>query len=483
MKNQCKRLIFMRKLFLKTSLFAVMVSFSLTAGAIGDSVFFTTGFKAGDVSSHSVILLTRLCSMSSPVPVWHSRSDGPFRSPLNFDEDMLVNQMDGYVEGSEGEVRFTLVSGNLRLVSGWKKARKEDDYMVRTVFNALESYTHYQVLIEGRKKRGKPVSMITGSFRTAPEDDMVVPVELTSSSCQYFWDFDDPVRGFMIYDSMLKLHPDFFVQTGDYVYYDKPGPLADNIEKARHKWSAMNAWPSIVDFSSSVPFYIEKDDHDMLRDDAYPTIEPYGTLTFRDALEIWYRHVPVGDKPYRTFRWGKDLQIWLVEGREYRSANTMPDGPGKTIWGEAQKDWLEQTMKSSNASFKILFSQTPVVGPDRDKGKNDNYANKAFETEGEWARKFLSSVDNLYVINGDRHWQYVSVDDETGLTEFSQGPASDSHAQGWDPSDKRPEHRFLRVKGGFIGVKVDREKDKPQIVFTLYDVDGVVVHEEKFFSK
>ncbi len=29
----------------------------------------------------------------------------------------------------------------------------------------------------------------------------------------------------------------------------------------------------------------------------------------------------------RTFRWGKTLQIWLVEGRDYRSPNNMPDGP------------------------------------------------------------------------------------------------------------------------------------------------------------
>ncbi|HYW95087.1 MAG TPA: alkaline phosphatase D family protein, partial [Bacteroidales bacterium] len=296
---------------------------------------------------------------------------------------------------------------------------------------------------------------------------------------QYFWDFDDPERGFRIYDSMLKLHPDFYVQTGDYVYYDKPGPIADNKEKARHKWSAMNAWPSIVDFSSKVPFYIEKDDHDMLRDDAWPGIEPLGYLTFDEALGIWNRHVPLKGKPYRTVRWGKDLQIWLVEGREYRSPNTMPDGPGKTIWGKEQKDWLVRTVKASDATFKILFSETPIVGPDRAKGKNDNYANKAFQTEGEWVRHFLASVDNMYVINGDRHWQYVSVDDKTGLTEFSQGPASDSHAQGWQPDDVRPEHRFLRVKGGFIGVKVDRENDKPFIVFTHYDVDGKVVHEER----
>ena len=45
----------------------------------------------------------------------------------------------------------------------------------------------------------------------------------------------------------------------------------------------------------------------------------------------------MGEQTYRTFRWGKDLQIWLVEGRDFRSPNNMPDGPDKTIWGAEQK--------------------------------------------------------------------------------------------------------------------------------------------------
>ena len=39
----------------------------------------------------------------------------------------------------------------------------------------------------------------------------------------------------------------------------------------------------------------------------------------------------MGERTYRTFRWGRGLQIWLVESRDFRSANTMKDGPDKTI--------------------------------------------------------------------------------------------------------------------------------------------------------
>jgi len=120
-----------------------------------------------------------------------------------------------------------------------------------------------------------------------------------------------------------------------------------------------------------------------------------------------------------------------------------------------------------------------VVGPDRAKGKNDNHANKAFAFEGQWLRGFMADQKNMFVVCGDRHWQYVSVCPQTGLWEFSQGPGSDKHAGGWKPDDLRPEHRFLRVKGGYVAVEVNRENELPMIRFTHYDVEGKSVHEER----
>ena len=53
----------------------------------------------------------------------------------------------------------------------------------------------------------------------------------------------------------------------------------------------------------------------------------------------------------RKVRWGKDLEVWLVEGRDYRSPNTMPDGPDKTIWGKEQKDWLRRKVIEAEAAL------------------------------------------------------------------------------------------------------------------------------------
>lgn len=462
------------RISLLSLLFLVMLQTAYNQGS--DSVYFTNGFKLGEVSQSSVIIWTRLCAQPAPVPVQHARKEAPMRTPLEFSDSIPVEEMDGAVAGAPGQVRIRLSAGSDTMVSDWEYVSAYRDFTIKKRLDGLSPHTLYTVSIQGRSGQGFPLSEIRGKFRTAAAPDNAIPVTFTSSSCQYFWDYDDPQRGFKIYDAMLKLRPDFHCHTGDYVYYDKPGPWAVSVELARHKWHANNGWPSLKDFYAQTPIYQQKDDHDMLVDDVSPHKEPYGELSFQDGLAIWYEQVPLEGKPYRTFRWGKDLQIWIVEGREFRSNNREADRPEKTIWGEEQKSWFVETVRGSDATFKVLLSPTPVVGPDRSTGKNDNHANKAFEHEGRWLRSFLGKND-VFVINGDRHWQYVSRDSLTGVMEFSQGPTSDSHAQGWKQEDRRPQHQFLRVKGGFLAVDVYRKEDLPHITFSHYDVNGLIVNE------
>jgi alkaline phosphatase D len=200
-------------------------------------------------------------------------------------------------------------------------------------------------------------------------------------------------------------------------------------------------------------------------------------LTWEDGLRIFRQQVPMGDKTYRTFRWGRSLQIWLVEGRDFRSPNNLPDGPEKSIWGPEQKKWLEDSMLASNADWKLLINPTPIVGPDR-ATKADNLSNQAFQHEGDefrgWVQKHLP--ERFFNINGDRHWQYHSVHPESKVQEFSGGPASDSHAAGSPGEDKRY-HRFHRVKGGFLTVNVQRNAGESTIHFRHHDVHGSVVYE------
>ena len=151
----------------------------------------------------------------------------------------------------------------------------------------------------------------------------------------------------------------------------------------------------------------------------------------------------MGEKTYRSRRWGENLHFWVVEGRDFRSPNKMPDGPDKSIWGAEQKAWFKSEVLASNSTFKILFSPTPIVGPDRVK-KFDNLSNSNWTHEGDEIRKFCAE-NNVIVINGDRHWQYHSIDDETGVHEFSSGATSKAHAGGFSMDLRTDEHQYLAI--------------------------------------
>jgi len=253
---------------------------------------------------------------------------------------------------------------------------------------------------------------------------------------------------------------------------------------ARWGWARMYSLPTNFEFHRQVPSYFIKDDHDTWQNDSWPSLESLfmGDLTFEDGLEIFREQVPMSDLTYRTFRWGQDVQIWLVEGRDYRSANPDPDGPDKTIWGAEQKAWFKETVEASDATFRILISPTPLVGPDRD-NKSDSHANEGFAFEGRELREFIAQQDNMIVICGDRHWQYISVDDETGVREYASGPASDEHAGGWSNDDVRPEHRYLNVIGGFLAVTAERHDGVPTLTLRHHSVDGEILNEDVLISE
>lgn len=423
-----------------------------------DAAGLANGVKIGEVTDTSAVLWTRLTAekeAENQVDLWQKGAPN------------------WTVPGAAGKVRFSYYPGGDRekmTSTPWVDVDASTDFCHQFKIESLAPGTRYEFEAQGLVD-GRDGAEEKGSFTTAPTITTDAPVIFTVSTCQEFELRDDVKNGHKIYRSMLALKPSFFIQSGDTVYYDRKEPFAKNIDLARYRWGRMYALPFQKSLHREIPTYWMHDDHDLLKDDACPG-QNYGDLTWEQGLQVWREQVPQSPKPYRTFRWGKDLQIWLPEGREFRSPNTMKDGPDKSILGKEQWAWLEETMRASDATFKLFISATPVVGPDRE-GKTDNHANQGFHHEGERLRKFLNSIPGCFVINGDRHWQYHSVDAETGLNEFACGPASDSHAQGWSQNDKRPEHKFLRVKGGFGSIRIKGNK----AIFTHHDVNGKAVYE------
>ena len=131
----------------------------------------------------------------------------------------------------------------------------------------------------------------------------------------------------------------------------------------------------------------------------------------------------------------------------------------------------------------IFLEQVPMGERTYRTNKHDNHSNVDFTHEGDELREFISKQKNMYIVCGDRHWQYVSVDAKTGVQEYSCGPASDKHAGGWSDDMRYPEHQYLSVIGGFLEVVVDRSQGEPTVTFRHYSVDGDILNEDRFTAQ
>lgn len=142
-------------------------------------------------------------------------------------------------------------------------------------------------------------------------------------------------------------------------------------------------------------------------------------------------------------------------------------------WVLQDKDFTRQTKLEG-----LLPGTKYSITAEGRSSQNDNHANKGFTHEGDQLRKFIGKQKNMFVVCGDRHWQYVSVDPATGTKEYSCGPTSDKHAGGFNEEQRSPKHRYLKIKGGFLSVTVERVNDKPTIFFRHHGVDGSVYNED-----
>ena len=435
------------------------------------------GTRVGEVTPTSAIVWTRLTA--NPTRNVGGMKFGKVDNKKPVEVTEPVEKWEGACPGAPGRVRLrygTKEDLSDAIATDWADVAEANDFIQTFQLKGLKSGSAYHYASETTGPGGKPVhGIFRGRFETAPADDAPSGLRFCVMTCQGYPDRGH-ADGHSIYPSMLALKPQFAMLTGDLVYYDNDAPRAVSPRLARYHWERMFSLPRLVEFNRNVGTYWLKDDHDTLNNDSWPG-KIMGELTFAEGQKIFRQQAPMASGPsYRTFRWGRDLQIWLTDGRDFRSPNNKPDGPEKSIWGPEQKAWFKRTVKESTATWKVLISPTPLVGPDR-KNKNDNHANEGFQHEGDEIRAWLKEhvPNNFFVVCGDRHWQYHSVHPKTGLNEFSVGAASDEHAGG-TPGEDKTFHKFHRVKGGFLAVTVRQENKKCGIGFELRDVNGKVVY-------
>lgn len=453
------------------------------AAAVPGETRQATGCKAGELTPESARFWMRRTASGQRLANGIVRK-GHAKDAKLLAPDTKTEHLEGSAAGAPGYMRV-VYRGPQSGATPWLDVNEAADYAVQTTLTGLRPHSGYRYAIETRATRsGRVDGELTGAFRTLPLPDAPVPVRMSLLSCQMYCHMDRP-DGFHIYESIQRDAPDFLLSCGDNVYYDNEDPIANRVAVARYHWQRMYSLPTLVECLRQIGGYWQKDDHDVFSNDAWPSMKDrkMAPLTFAQGQRIFREQVPApaANAPmYRTVRAGADVELWLPESRDYRSPNDDPDGPQKTIWGAEQKQWLLSSLRASKATWKIMVNPNPIVGPDR-QTKNDNHANPGFAHESHEIRSFLKNNfdGNVISVCGDRHWQYHSVDPESGLHEFGCGAASDAHAGGTPGLDKA-RHKFHRVLGGYVSIEVARDGARCSLRLRHRDVRGATVHEHTF---
>ncbi len=453
--------------------------------------FFGNGIKVGETTTDSTIVWLRLTEQPEPQwqgLAWLGVEDQDFDvgelGEKQLPPGAALEDMAGSLIGLPGLVRVSWwpdQKSSHRRSTDWLPVDPQRDFTRQVTLSGLEPGQPYHLELESRMVDGTSGQKLQGSFSTAPKEDSSRSVNFVVATCQSWKTRDKGTAGLQIYHEMLAEDPSFFVHLGDIVYYDKRSSGGDvdarTPELARFHWNRWYGCSDVRDFHRQVPSFFIKDDHDTVTNDSVPGVR-VGELTWEWGLSIFREQVPMGESTYRSRRWGSDVEFWIVEGRDFRSPNRMPDGPEKTIWGPEQKAWFKRGVLASDAPFKILFSPTPVVGPDKDK-KYDNHSNANWSFEGDEIRQFCAE-NNVIVICGDRHWQYHSIDDQTGVHEFSAGATSEAHADGFSMDQRTAEHQYLAIIGGFLSGETSAAGTGRQLTIRHHRVDGSIAYEYVF---
>ena len=305
---------------------------------------------------------------------------------------------------------------------------------------------------------------------------------------------------FYVLSAAAQENPDLFLFFGDTIYSDSgvlpSGEDAITLDEYREVHRITRSDPHLQELLAATGTLTGWDDHEVKNDYDGETVDPD---RFANGARSFFEYLPIDtdtNPPYRTHRtvrWGRDVELFLMDGRQFRSAEQFcnlisPDGPEapdtlfspyaedeallpfvvqnplflavslqlaqpsdpvcadtilrdprRTYLGLDQLAWLKDALVSSDAKWKIILSNTPMftlysTPYDRWEG---------YEAERQELLAFIgANLDPTHtlVISTDFHVNWAIQRPE--LTEVIVGPIGQSTFQlaveGLAPPELRP---------------------------------------------
>ena len=229
---------------------------------------------------------------------------------------------------------------------------------------------------------------------------------------QPFW------NDFGVFRSMQAEGNDFNVALGDTIYSDSevPGKLNPVALTVAQKWAKYRlnlGQAPLADLRGAAGFYSHWDDHEFINDfSRFENVFSSGTIDgqqlYDNGVKAFTDFAPVdyssGDGLYRTRQWGKNLELFFLDERSFRSAKASKDGvcdnpqtgqpdlaptapqavrnafallipslaqpvsqacldtindPNRTMLGDRQEKQFLHDVKHSSARFKVVMNEVP----------------------------------------------------------------------------------------------------------------------------
>jgi len=299
--------------------------------------------------------------------------------------------------------------------------------------------------------------------RTAPRADDPRPVRIAVSA-----DIDPSPE----FDTDLLAHlaaasPELFVSLGDFPYADNGPDVAVTVEAYRNRYAQTVTAPRQRAWLQAMALRAIYDDHEFRNDwdGMYRVVE---ASRYAAAMQVWDEFFPVrgavGEVRYRAWRWGAHVDCILLDCRRFRSANAAPDDASKTMLGETQRAWLIDTVKSSTATFKLVFTSVPLDFGDG----NDHWA--AYTYERNLIFDAFVGVPGILFVSADQH-VFAAHRHARGIRELQVGPLCRGIGT---PHVFAPGVLFRNLQYNFGLIDVDGD----QLTFSGVGPDGVTFYKE-----
>lgn len=320
---------------------------------------FALGVASGDPDSQSVVLWTRLAPQ-----------------PTELDAGMKPEAVNVAWELADDEGMKNIVS------KGQAVASPELGHAVHIEVTGLHPDRWYFY----RFHAGDATSPV-GRTRTLPAPDAKADkLRFAFASCQHY------EQGlFTAYQQMAKDAPDLVFHLGDYIYEyagkDKlvrkhTGKEIETVAEYRARHALYRADPDLRAMHAVCPWFVTWDDHEVDNNYANDISEQKGVdpgkflerrahayQAYYEAMPLRAAALPKGPhmRLYRKAAFGQLAEFYVLDTRQYRTDQPNNDKPApinaaaldphNTLLGKEQREWLQNSLTQSPATWNVLAQQ------------------------------------------------------------------------------------------------------------------------------